>query len=176
MEWVSGGVKTGCNCTSPMHPDCAKKWYTSRIQLVFSQVTLPEDKVGVVHDRWMATTTATCEVCTHEVSLTFAQMVMASIENNPSIQKLHRHIVKKEAVSITFDKVPGLQRQISCSPSGCRPHQCDDHVIQDRVRMWCAGKRTQKSYAPAQAREGNPILRSSSASLFHNSPWDGYEL
>ena len=178
MERVSGGVKTGCNCTSRMHLDCAKKWYTSRIQLVFSQVKLPEDAVSVVHDRWIATTTATCEVCTHNVSLRFAQTVMASIENNPGIQKLHGHIVNKEAVSIKFAKVPGhtiVRRQITCSKSGCRPHQYYDHVIRDRVSMRCAGKRTQKSFAPAQAREGNPSLRSSSASLFHNSPWDGYE-
>ena len=33
----------------------------------------------------------------------------------------------------------------------------------------------QKSYATAQAREGNPSLRSSSASVFHNPPWDSYE-
>jgi hypothetical protein len=83
MEWVLERVKTGCNCTSRMCLDCAKIWYTSRIQLVFSQVTLPGDEVGVVHDRWMAATTATCEVCTHKVSLRFAQTVMASIENNP---------------------------------------------------------------------------------------------
>jgi hypothetical protein len=116
MERVSGGVKTGCNCTSRMHLDCAKKWYTSRIQLVFSQVKLPEDAVSVVHDRWIATTTATCEVCTHNVSLRFAQTVMASIENNPGIQKLHGHIVNKEAVSIKFAKVPGhtiVRRQIN---------------------------------------------------------------
>ena len=177
MEWVSGGVKTGCNCTSRMHLDCAKKWYASRIQLVFSQVKLPEDEVGVVHDRWIASTTATCEVCTHKVSLRFAQTVMASIEN-PGIQKLHGHIVNMEAVNIKIGKVPGhtiVRRQISCSASGCRPHRYYDHVIRERVSMRCAGKRTQKSYATAQAREGNPSLRSSSASVFHNSPWDGYE-
>lgn len=180
MEWVSesGGVETGCNCTSRMHPECAKKWYTSRIQLVFSQVKLPEDEVSVVHDRWIATTTATCEVCTHKVSLRFAQTVMASIDNNPGIRKLHGHIVNMEAVSIKCSKVPGntiVRRQISCSASKCRPHRYYDHVTRERVSMWCVGKRTQKSYAPAQAREGNPSLRSSSASLFHDSPWDGYE-
>jgi hypothetical protein len=103
-----------------MHLDCAKKWYTQKIQLVLSQLKLPEDEVGVVHDRWMATTTATCEVCTHKVSLGFAQIVMTSIENNPSIQKLHRHIVNRAAKDIVpsisdadLEHFEELQRQFS---------------------------------------------------------------
>ncbi len=62
----------------------------------------------------------------------FAQTVMALIENIPLIQNLLGHIMKSEAVSVKFTKVPGqhtiVRRQMSCPTGGCAPYQCHGHV------------------------------------------------
>ena len=72
------------------------------------QDTHSEDKVGIVHNRWLADTTATCQVCTPKVCPEFTQIVMTSIANSGlNVNGLHEHIVKDEVVSLKFTKVPG---------------------------------------------------------------------
>ena len=109
-------VDTRCKCftngTSRMHLSCAKKWYTSRIQILLTQDTAEDgDAAGVVQDRWIADTAASCEVCGHKVSADFARTVMKSVDSK-AIQKLHDHILKEEPISLKFSKVPGYTMQM----------------------------------------------------------------
>ncbi len=95
----------------------------------------------------------------------FAQTVIASIENNPGIQNLHRHIVKSEVVSIKFTKVLEhtiVRRQISCSTGECAPHQYNGHVIPERVVHTGALESACKHHIPLlkhkQQMESKPSL------------------
>lgn len=97
-------IKCACiaNGSSRMHKKCADWWFSERLRLVFTQSRHESDKPGNVYDRWMADTTATCEVCGEQVCGQFAREVMASVEN---LKKLHTHIVKSEPVSLQFCKI-----------------------------------------------------------------------
>jgi hypothetical protein len=148
-------VDTKCNCsvngTSWMHMQCAQTWYAKRIQLVFSQHKHPDDKAGKVYDRWLADTTATCEVCEHKVCGQFAREVMASVKYK-AFKTLHGHIVEEQAISLTFQKIPETytrsmtwRRNPGHSKSGV-----EQYVVraQERVQRQFAGVRAREHVQP----------------------------
>ena len=125
-----------------MHESCAKKWFPSRIQIMFTQDSGGEEvESDVVLDRWKPTATALCEVCNHPVSSDFARCIMKSVDL-PAIQKLLGHIVRYEPISLKFAKVPGL-RIVTPMPTkdlkGGRGGR--DYTVWDRKSYQHAGRR-----------------------------------